>query len=561
MIAKVVIDLPLEDPFDYLIPQELEEKAVVGVRVRVPFGPRVVQGFIVALARDASVPRLKSIKSVLDQKPILDSRDLTLAAQISQYYGCAIGEALTTMMRHRQNSPIYFKQEKQSLPKLYHCIDGQYKNVLDQVVFGSKKSFVLVPDAYAAKALGNQMSIGLRSSMFEAFAQKDLIVMIDEDNALYKQEQSPMYETRHVLLMAQEIYGFDIVFISQTPSVELMHLVNEGRVLYECRGAVLPKPMVIDLTNYKFLDKGFLSVPVRNALEANIKTQQKTLVFVNRRGSFSVTRCKECGFVLRCPRCLGAMSYSQSKQIFTCHACVHQMQDSGNCPTCEKASWKSFGFGIEKVQKEIANLFPQARIAIFDKDTQKVPQHYDVLIVTVAILRLQNHMQFKNMVVVDIDNDLNRLNIRSSFKAWAMLKHLQAMGQTLMVQTRNPQHPMLHALAVDDHAKFYADELSVRQELKFAPFYHWVAVVVRSKKENNALAGAEELYNVIKNKNEINVQVSDVMPDVPAKLRDQYRFRVMVGGHQVVDLVRHIKEAMKTMRRVSGVITTLNLDP
>lgn len=561
MIAKVVFDLPLEDPFDYLIPDELLTQVVVGVRVKASFGPRIAVGFVVGLMPEAVVDKVKPIKSVIDKRPIFDQRDLSFAKSFADYYGTSIGEALMVMTRHRQQAPIYRNNESKKVSKLYHCIDGQYAATFSMVCQNYTNYFVLVPDAYVANAFGRNHPIGLRSSMFEAFTQANVIIVIDEDNASFKQEQSPKYDTRQVLFLAQTVYGFDLIFISQTPSVELMYLVETNKVLYERRGVELTTPTLIDTTNYKYLDKGLLSVPVRNALDVNIKAKQKTLILFNRRGTFSVTRCNTCHYVLKCPRCDSAMAYSAAKHTFTCHQCAHHMQDAGNCPTCGVPSWKSFGMGIEKAQKEIANLFPMSRIATFERSTEKLPTEFDVLIATVAIMRYQYELRVATVAVIDIDTSLNRMDMHSSFKAWSLLKHLQSMGQKLLVQTRNLEHPMMKALHSENDTHFYQEELSVRKELKFAPFYHWVALVVRSKKENNALSLAQDVYNHVKLGLGSTTSVTTVMPDTPPKLRDQYRYRLMVGGEKVPEIIAVIKKSLNTAKRVSKVIVTLNIDP
>ena len=128
-----------------------------------------------------------------------------------------------------------------------------------------------------------------------------------------------MYETRDDVRMAQKVYGFGLAFIGATPSVELMHEAENKAIGYKAMGAkALPKLAVIDLTTYKFLDKGILSPPARNAIESNIKAGRKTLIISNRRGSYSVTRCVSCGDVLKCPRCDSAVTYSRSQKQFGC---------------------------------------------------------------------------------------------------------------------------------------------------------------------------------------------------------------------------------------------------
>jgi len=304
-IAHIVFDLPLEEHFDYLIPEQLQAQVIPGVCVKVSFGTKAMTGFVIAVVAKAAVAKLKPIKAVRDAAPVFDERDLTFAKRFAAYYGCSLGEALGMMIRHRNNPPSPPRTASKPTAVLYHCPDGQYAPAIERLTQGRSDYSIIVPDAFVAESLAlspqQRSRLGLRSSMFEAFTRSALIIVIDEDNISYKQEQSPMYESRQVILMAQEVYGFETAFIGISPSVELMHLVQNGTIANISRPdhrSDRGKASVIDLSNYKFLDKGMLSPPVRNALQENITARRQTLVILNRRGSYSVTRCTDCGHIL-----------------------------------------------------------------------------------------------------------------------------------------------------------------------------------------------------------------------------------------------------------------------
>lgn len=566
MIAHVVFDLPLEGHFDYLIPEELRAQAVAGTRVKVSFGPKAMTGFVIAVVEKASVTKLKPVKAVRDAAPVFDQRDITFAERFAAYYGCSLGEALGAMLRNRNNPPLPARTTSKPLTILYHCPDGQYAPVLERLTRGRLDYSILVPDAFVAAALPldteQRSRTGLRSSMFEAFARAALVIVIDEDNISYKQEQSPMYEARQVVLMAQEVYGFDAAFISVTPSVELMHLAKAGKMEYRlCPGAGLPKPVVIDLTNYKFLEKGMLSPPVRNALRDNIAGHQQTLVILNRRGSYSVTRCVDCGHILKCPHCDSAIVYLRAKKQFVCRHCTYHVQGGADCPHCRKPSWKSFGMGVEQLQKELSGLFPTAKIAHFEKGPALgLPAAFDVLIATQAVLRFQGKLDVQTVILVDLDAELNRVNMRSSFKGWSLAMHTRLLGRQVLIQTRNPGHHVLQALMKDDTELFYAEEMRLRKELDFSPFYHWVALVARAKTEKFAQTFLGDVYNELSKNKPEHTALTPPQPDVPAKVRDQYRFKVMAGGRAVEPVVALIKKEIGKVKR-SRVIVTLNVDP
>jgi primosomal protein N' (replication factor Y) (superfamily II helicase) len=565
MIAHVVFDLPLEGFFDYLIPADLIPKVTIGSKVKVLFRTKPAVGFVIALATQAQVAKIIPIKKLADEHPVFDARDLEFAKHFSAFYGCSLGEALATITRHRSKVVTSnAAPSKKPSATLYHA--DAYAPIIEELTSNRQDYAIIVPDAAVANGLGIPASqrpfVGLRVSMFEAFAKRALVVVIDEDNMSYKQEQSPMYETRDVVMLAQQIYGFDLAFISLSPSVELMYKVEAKEVLYKPSFAKsLAKPMVIDLSNYKFLDKGILSPPARNMLEASIKNKRQTLIVSNRRGSYSVTRCKNCSHILKCPRCDSAIIYSRSQKQYCCRHCTFTLKDTPPCPDCAKQDWMSFGFGIEQIQKELSVLLPTARIAFFDKETQSLPTAFDILIATQSILRFKHKLRVHTVLFANFDDELNRMDMRSSFKSWALAQHFRKMGEQLFLQSRNRDHHVLKALSADSFELFYQEELKLRKELDFSPFAHWLEIMVRSRIEKSAQSFALDVYNDVLHRRAKHISVSEPEPAVPAKLRDQHRFKIMMSGQKVEELIPLIKESLSNIKRRSGVIVTLNINP
>ena len=564
-IAHVVVDLPIEGHFDYLIPDDLIDKAIIGVRVKIVFGTKSTVGFIVGLAQETTFDKIKPIKDIYDATPIVNAADLIFAKQFCQYYGCSLGEALALIVRHRRNPPI--EQPSRSLGKIgiHHCPDGQYLPVITALIEKVDLYHILVPDGHVANGLNIPKSlrprVGLRSSMFEAFLKNRLIIVIDEDNPSFKQEQSPMYQTRDVVLMAQHVYGFDVAFVGATPSVELMHLVKEKKALYTYyEPAALKKSSIIDLTNYKFLDKGVLSPPVRNCCQNNINAKKITILLLNRRGSFSITRCRECANILKCPHCDAPLAYERNTKQYKCRLCSFVVSALGSCSSCHKNNWQSFGLGVDGLQKELQQLFPTARIVAFEANKEGLPPAGDIIIATSAILRFRSSLTVNSIICVDLDTELNRTDIRSSFHGWSMMMHLRQMTQELLVQTRNRDHFVFKSLASDDPHYFYNEELALRKELGFTPFYHWLAVRIRSKTEKIADTAAQAVYNKLIEMKSKGVTAGAPEADTPAKVRDQFRFKVMVGSLQVQDSISVIKHVLAEIKR-SRVIITLDIDP
>ena len=299
---------------------------------------------------------------------------------------------------------------------------------------------ILVPDAYRAQSISQQLSgmkgvkIGMRSSVFASDGKYECVMMIDDEDSSYKQEQTPMYETRQVLLERSFMYGFNIAFVGVAPSVELMALVRDKQVkLIEEPMKRVSSARLVDLTNYKYVP-GLISPPVRDALDAALKSGKKSILVLNRRGSYRLTRCMDCGKILKCQRCDAALIFSRAEGQYLCRHCTYTAPGDTSCPQCHKTSWKSMGIGVEQVQSELKKLFAQAKIVAFERESKNLlfptdsMGDSDILVATSAVLRFQGSLQVSMAAFIDFDAELNRLEMRSAFNAFSLALHISSMA-------------------------------------------------------------------------------------------------------------------------------------
>jgi len=577
MIAQIVFDLPLDGPFDYLIPEDMVPRIKVGARVKVSFGPRPQIGFVVGLLAQSTISKLKPIQSLCDASAVFNSLDLAFAREFCSYYGCSLGEALGAMFRNKENHrPSLYREHKPGLT-LYRCQPDAYLPRIQEIIKGyppHSRFLILVPDAFRGEMLFQQfkgagsIKLGMRSSVFESDGHYDCVIMVDEEDASYKQEQTPMYDTTQVLLTRSKIFGFDIAFVGISPSVELMAMVREGLVRsIETSGAGVPSARLIDLTNYKFIP-GLISPPVRDALEAALKAGKKGILVLNRRGSYRLTRCVDCGEILKCIHCDSALIFSRSEGKFLCRHCTYTAPGSTVCPKCRKSSWKSIGIGVEQVQTELKKQFPQARIIAFERETGstvktvKPVSDFDILITTQAVLRFQGRWQVGVAAFIDFDAELNRLDMRSAFKAFSLALHISSMAlESVFIQTRNSGHYVLQHLSRGKIQGFYDDELKLRKELGFSPFKHWVKISWRGKSEKFTQEASRQVYNELGKAAPENYTITPPLADAVGRKRGQFRFNVMVQADDVSQAVALIKSVLAGTKRPSRVILTFNIDP
>ncbi|MBF0489132.1 MAG: hypothetical protein HQL15_00755 [Candidatus Omnitrophica bacterium] len=583
MIAQVAFDLPLAEPFDYIIPPSLENRVSAGMRVEVLLGSRKRIGLVTGLLNHSSVDQLKSLRITLDKTPLLDAAQMALGYQLSAYYGCSLGEALFTIVRgceKDQVGPPVLKKSS-SVLNLYFVPSGQYEAVLASLIkpWAEKKQrvLVLVADQYIASSVEGLLKkyftswdyvIGTRSSVFRSLSDIGLVMMVDEDNPSFKQEQTPMYETRDVLLMRAKIEAIEVAFVSTTPTVEMMHLVDQKQVkLKEHPLKDTVKLQMVDLNNYKIMLRGILSPALLSPLESNLAQKRKTILVFNHRGSYAMTRCA-CGFVLKCQRCESPMLHSKVKKQYLCRHCNFQLSSDILCPSCHKkpvkgkSSWQSFGFGIEQLQKALQDKYPTARIETFERGAQEVLKDWDILIGTVALLRFKNQLKAELVAFLDIDSELNRMDMRSCFRAFSMVQHLRVMAQKqVLIQSRQMDHYVIRSLREDNRAIFYQEDMKIRRELGFSPFAHQVGIYFRGADPTEVEKAAQGVYQKLAQNKSSDEQIHAPSTEGVVNKRGQYRLNILLQGADVVAMIAFIKQVLKSIKRQAKVIITFNVDP
>jgi len=584
MIAQVVLDLPIDGPFDYLIPENLTGQISVGRRVKVSFGPRPQIGFVVGILKESPIAKLKTVISLVDNAPAFTQVDLDFAHQFCAYYGCSLGEALFVILRNKEGQPITIQKDRLPGITYHHCFPDGYVKQIEKIIDGyhgsqsfkqgEKRFLILVPDAFRGQRLIQEfkgmgaVNIGMRSSVFESDGQFDCVIMIDEENSSYKQEQTPMYETRHVLMMRSHLLGFDIAFIGVSPSIEMMALINESKVRWiEGANSKSIRTKVVDLTNYKFVP-GLISPPLRDALENALKSGKKCLLVLNRKGSYRITRCVGCAEILKCKHCDSPLIYSRSEAKYLCRHCTFTAPSDTICPQCRQSNWKSIGIGVEQLQTELKKQFFNARIQSFERhreiagELRKPLSEFDILIATSAVLRFQGSLKVQLAAFIDFDAEINRLDMRSAFNAFSLAIHISSMAiDPIFIQTRHINHYVLQHLSHGNIKDYYDEELKLRKEFGFSPFKHWIKINWRGKFEKPTQEAAQQVYQELISLNSEHIHITPPLIDSIGRKRDQYRFNVMVQTNHVPSTITQIKSILKKVKRPSRVILTFNIDP
>jgi primosomal protein N' (replication factor Y) len=606
LYARIVFAIPVEGPFDYIVPGSLYKKIKVGSRVWVNFRTQKAVGYVVGLTKETKIKQLKEILEVIDDLPILDKYMLSLTKELSDYYCCSWGEAIETAIPQslRKGKKIsidevkYNEQENRAKIILIHDLTGTdrwdiYLAEIKQTLENQRSVIVLLPDMNSvlkakekiARVLGftplvlyrNQpqeleewvkikqgkinIVIGMRSGIFAPFSNLGLIIIDEEHDSAYKQDQVPHYHAREVAFMRNKLQNTKLILGSSSPPLETFHLARENKIQYiYIAQKSFAEIKIIDMRQeYYRLKKEILSKYLKDLMLSSLNMQSKILLYSNRRGFATVAACRYCGMVLKCPRCNINLVYHFKDNILNCHYCNSKIPPPKICPNCNSSYIRYLGMGSEKIESELHRIFPQAKIKRWDKSQNIELKDIDIVVATKSIIK-ERIYHFDLVGVFFIDNALNRIDFRASEKTFHLLVGLLGLTQkTLVIQTNLAGHYIFRALVNNDINIFYDEELRQRKLLKLPPYQHLGLVKLRGKKEERVKKLSNILFEKL-NKDNKNIKIISFNPAEPSKLRGKFCWQILVKSRSPQKISKFLKLNLKDFTH-SGIIVTVDIDP
>ena len=428
---------------------------------------------------------------------------------------------------------------------------------------------------------------GARSAVFAPVRNLGLIVVDEEHDPGYKQEEGVRYHARDLAVVRGRIVGCPVILGSATPSVESYHNARSGRYrLAELTGRVESRPMpdveVVDLKNgpARPARDGIFSAPLLHALQENHALGRQSLVFLNRRGFASFLQCQACGFVVRCPHCSISLTYHLGRDSTFCHHCGFRRRKADACPGCGNLSLGEVGFGTERVEHELRRLLPKARIGRMDRDTtaprgaqERIFRSWekgdlDILVGTQMIAKGHDVGGVTLVGVVLADSSLNLPDFRAAEKTFQIISQVagragRAQGPgRVIVQTLAPGHYCFDRAKVHDYRGFFATETGFRRELGYPPFRHLVHLRLDGAHEGRVARGARELVRGLRRDPAGDaVEILGPAPAPISRLRNRYRWQILLKGRSRPTLLALARRAVALMPAGKAVRIHVDVDP
>ncbi len=427
--------------------------------------------------------------------------------------------------------------------------------------------------------------VGARSALFLPFRDIGLIVVDEEHDGSFKQEEGVIYNARDMAVVRASLGGFAIVLVSATPSLESVVNADAGRytrmhLAERHAGASLPEVSAIDMRTQKLKSGNWLSEAMKKVLGQTFEAGEQAMLFLNRRGYAPLTLCRKCGYRLQCPNCTSWLVDHRHTigGYLECHHCGHRLSSPGECPSCgDENSLAVCGPGVERLAEEAALLFPDVRTTIAVSDVvsgprgaaqlvSRIENHQVDLVIGTQIVAKGYHFPELTMVgVVDADLGLAGGDLRASERTFQLLYQVagragrESRPGRVILQTYMPEHPVMKALVSGDREAFIRAEAASRKESGMPPFGRLAALIVSSADERAADAAARMLARAAPLAKD--VQVLGPAPAPLSLLRGKHRRRLLVKATKNINISSYIRVWLEAVNLPAKVRVQADVDP
>jgi primosomal protein N' (replication factor Y) (superfamily II helicase) len=438
---------------------------------------------------------------------------------------------------------------------------------------------------WSAVALGDvQVVVGARSALFLPYNDLALIVVDEEHDPAYKQEDGAHYHARDMAVVRGSIAKIPVILASATPSVESE--VNSRRGRYKqihlperFGGQHLPHVEAIDLTREGPPRGRFISPRLAEAVQIALSRGEQALLFLNRRGFAPLTLCRGCGFRLQCPNCDAWLVDHRFKRRLVCHHCGFSTPQPAECPNCHATeSFVAVGPGVERLEQEAAELFPEKRILVLSSDLVESVERlreelddiaegkFDIIIGTQLVAKGHHFPKLNLVGIVDADLGLGNGDPRAGERTFQLLHQVMGragreQGQGVgLLQTHQPEHPVMRALISGDREAFYSSEIALREASGYPPFGRLASLVITADERHAAEGYGRALAGTAPKDESVRVLGPAEAPI--AVVRGRHRFRLLVKSSRAFDLSAYLREWLKVApKRKGSVQLDVDVDP
>ena len=433
--------------------------------------------------------------------------------------------------------------------------------------------------------------IGARSSLFLPFSNLGIVIVDEEHESSYKQyDPAPRYNARDVAIVLASMHGAKTLLGSATPSIETYYKAKTGKfgfveLLTRYENVTLPQIETVDMTiaRKRYLTNGSFAKPTIDAANEALNNKNQIIVFHNRRGFAPMARCKQCAWTPKCEHCDVSLTYHRFQNQLICHYCGASYPLPTICPACKEPAAEILGYGTERIEEEVANLFPEHKILRMDLDTTRNKDNYENIIedfsnhkanILVGTQMVSKGLDFGGVSLVTVlnaDRLINFPDFRSAERAYNMLEQVSGRAGRrntqgkVIVQTSNPSHPIIDFLKNHDYTGFFNHEIEERKEFNYPPFTRVIYIYLKHR-DNNTLSEIATIY-ASHLRQLFGNRVFGPEEPIISRIQSLYIRKIMLKVEtnasmaKVKKILRNTYEQMHQLPRMKGMIVYYDVDP
>ncbi|ADU30811.1 primosomal protein N' [Evansella cellulosilytica] len=415
-----------------------------------------------------------------------------------------------------------------------------------------------------------KVAVGARSAIFAPFENLGIIIIDEEHETSYKQEEAPRYHARDVAIKRGEHYSCPVILGSATPSLEsyarakksVYHLLT---MTTRVNNVQMPSVNIIDMREeLRSGNRSMFSEPLIEAMINRIEKQEQIVLFLNRRGYSTFILCRDCGYVAECPHCDISLTYHRTNQTLQCHYCGHVETPPNVCPSCEGDSIRFFGSGTQKVEEELNKVLSGVRVIRMDVDTTRRKGSHEELLnkfgrgeadVLLGTQMIAKGLDFPNITLVGVlaaDSMLHIPDFRSAERTFQLLTQVsgragrhQKKGEVL-IQSYTPDHYSIQDVKQHDFVSFFEKEMKIRKQAGHPPYYYLILIHVSDTDLGNTVSVAEKISKFIKSSVSPDTYVYGPVTSAIPRIKDRYRYQCMIKYKVEPNITVVLQEVLKT---------------
>lgn len=430
--------------------------------------------------------------------------------------------------------------------------------------------------------------VGARSAIFAPFENLGIIIIDEEHESSYKQEEQPRYHARDVAIFRGQYHQCPVVLGSATPSLEsfaraqkgVYHLLTLTKRMNEMS---LPSVDIVDMREeMRKGNRSIFSVQLLEKLKDRLAKKEQTILFLNKRGHSSFILCRSCGYVVQCPHCDISLTYHRATNEMKCHYCGYQTYVPKNCPNCDSKYIRYFGTGTQKVEEELHRLLPEARVIRMDVDTTSRKGSHERLLeafkngqadILLGTQMIAKGLDFPNITLVGVlsaDTMLNLPDFRSGEKTFQLLTQVsgragrhELIGEVI-IQTYNPEHYSIELSKLQDYYQFYKREMIIRKAGSYPPFYYLTLVTVSHEDVTKVISVTNKITRFIQSEiSKQSIILGPVASPIP-RINNRYRYQCLIKYKREPNLLPALKKILEHYHHLyqkEGLSITIDVNP